>query len=167
MNSSVLKRLVVCVSIAALLGAASALGSEESAAMLTLKAGKVTGKVTDALGEPLQGVTLKVTKGDEMITEAATDTDGGFALQFAAGTYLLAIDDTLSLPIKSSENGEISELVLVLPPQPPYSAASILETLGLDPLTWQGAGLGLLTLGGTAAALGGGGGGGSHNRVSP
>jgi len=118
-----LSALLACV-VGLFLVIGDAFAAEKAPAVLVLKAGRITGKVADSIGSAVPKARVQVVgKGAKAEIVAVTAKDGAFALELKPGKYTLTIADKLSLPLEVSKDGEVVDLVLMIPMDNPYSAA--------------------------------------------
>lgn len=81
------------------------------------KAGTLTGKVANDLGESVDGVSVRVIRADgATVAESVSDMDGKFVLKsVTAGEYTLVINESIKAAFKATDSAEKSEVTIVLP----------------------------------------------------
>lgn len=101
-----------------------ALAASRTMERAVVRAGSLCGKVVRADGEGVAGAVVTLSGPTGTVGTATTGEGGDFAgISIKAGTYTLAVDDRISLPLEVTEDSEISRMAIVLPTEN-YSAGA-------------------------------------------
>lgn len=162
----------VAFSVCLVLSRAQGAGKREGP--LVVQAGKIDGKVVDAVGDAVPRSDVKIVNpAGKTVKEVKTNPEGHFNLKLREGEYLVRIGEERTFDLRVTETTSVRELAFVLPVNKTLSplnlefghlfdwATSKSGFLGLSTagLVATGGGLSLATAAVTVSGGGGGGGG--------
>jgi len=143
------KTMAVAIAVMVCLLGMQVAAAGEAKALVTLKAGPVTGKVAAATGVPVDTASVKIVDMDRnVVADLKTDKAGKFVTEpLSAGAYTVTIAEKHTLEIAVAEDAKASSLVVILPASKSYAAG---QAGGMSP----GLKTGLLVGGGAATVAG-------------
>lgn len=117
-------RMMAIVAVVGLcVGLTGVSAAERDSAEVTLRAGTVTGRVADSLGNAVGDMDVELEGADEDVVASTATRDGGrFEMELAEGEYTLSVGDDLEMPVKVRDDRGVRELALVIPGKDVYSA---------------------------------------------